>query len=400
MSRASRRDARAARGAIDPTVFHRRSNRWLGEVAAFANPVLRAAARVRAGRAPAPPTAWRRGLIVGHSHIGDLLYRSCSLHRLSELLPACRWSYLCAPGASEVLVGNPALTELLPMMRGDDPWTLERGAFAELRAREFDVVLCTDTIRYYTDQALAAALGVPARVGFVHKGLAGLVTDAVPIEVPSPFPAYFRAMVAHVGGVAPDWPLRPRVYASARNVDRAHAARAELPIGEGRRVVACAITTRQPGGNWPREHLLAALRIASAAEPFELVLCGAAGDAPTLSAVADALPFPAHVLAGTLDLRAFAAFLGGCDALVTLDTGSRHLGNAAGIPVLFARNLSHLRVEAGAYAPAEVELTPPVERLSDAEIAALARRLPPDDLAAPIVRALRAGPRRAGRERH
>ena len=74
--------------------------------------------------------------------------------------------------------------------------------------------------------------------------------------------------------------------------------------------------------------------------------------------------------------------------------------NAAGIPVLFARNLSHLRVEAGAYAPAEVELTPPVERLSAAEIAALARRLPPEDFAAPIVRALRAGPRRAGHERH
>jgi len=45
-----------------------------------------------------------------------------------------------------------------------------------------------------------------------------------------------------------------------------------------------------------------------------------------------------------------------------------------------------------------VELTPPVERLSDGEIAALARRLPPDDFAAPIVRALRSGPPRSNRD--
>jgi ADP-heptose:LPS heptosyltransferase len=361
---------------LDRRVFRRNRNRLLGEASEVVAPALRGVAAILARRRPSPAATWRRGLIVGHAHIGDVLYRTCSLEQLRALLPDCRWSYLCAPGAAELLDGNPALAEVLPLMSGDDSWRLAPGGFAELRRRDFDVALCTNTLRHYPDFALATALGVPNRVGFAHKGLSGLLTHRAPLPFPSPFPAYFRAMVADLGSVRGDWPLRPRVHLTADDREAAACQWAEL--GPGRLpVVACVLTTRQPLGNWPASHLLDALRLARREAEFELVLCGGAADAAALHAAASVLGFPARVMAGALGLRAFTAFLARCVALVTLDTGPRHLGNAAGVPVLFARNLSHSRIEAGPYAPTEIDLAPAVEYLTEPEIAATVAHIPP-----------------------
>jgi len=107
-----------------------------------------------------------------------------------------------------------------------------------------------------------------------------------------------------------------------------------------------------------------------------VVLCGAPADAAELATAARQLSFPVQVLAGGLGLRAFAAFLPRCSALLTLDSGPRHLGNAAHIPVLFARNLSHSMVEAGKYCDTEIDLAPPLEYLSNEETRRAVARMP------------------------
>jgi heptosyltransferase-2 len=369
---------------LDPSVFHRRRNRVLGELTELAAPALRAAAALAARRPPSAPATWRRGLIIGHSHMGDVLYRTASLGPLRELLPRCAWSYLCVPGAAELLETHPAVAEVLPLVRGEDSWRLAGGAFAELRRRDFDVALCTNTLRHYADLALATALGIPNRVGFDHKGLSGLLTFPVPLEYPSAFPAYFRAMVAAVGGAPGNWPLRPCVFPTAD--DRAAADRCWRALeSDGLPVVACVLTTRQAHGNWPPSHIIQALRLARAERRFGVVLCGGAGDATFLEGAARDMGGPVRVVAGRLGLRALAAFLARCAALLTLDTGPRHLGNAVGIPVLFARNLSHSRVEAGAYCDNEVDLAPPLERADDAAVAAAAAATPPAAVAAALL---------------
>jgi heptosyltransferase-2 len=368
---------------LDPAVFHRRRNRVLGELAELAGPVLRAAGRMAARRAPTAPASWRRGLIIGHTHMGDVLYRTASLGPLRELLPQCAWSYLCAPGTAELLETQPAVAEVLPLARGESSWSLAPGGFAELRRRDFDVALCTNTLRPYADFALATALGIPNRVGFSHKGLSGLLTLPLAIDFPSPFPAYFRAMVAAVGNAPGAWELRPRLVLT--EADRAAADRCwnELAL-DGTPVVACVLTTRQPHGNWPAAHLVEALRLARAERRFAVVLCGGAGDGEYLEQVAGTLGQPVHVVAGRLGLRALAAFLERCTALLTLDTGPRHLANAVGTPVIFARNLLHSRIEAGAYCPGEIDVAPPLEHLDDAGVAAAAARTPPGNVAAAL----------------
>ena len=378
-----------------PGAFRKRRNRWLGEASEALRPVLRAAARQVARASPAPPAKWRNGLILAHSHFGDVLYRSCSLGYLSQFLPQCRWTFLTTPASAEILRGNPALADVVPWMAGENSWQLAKGAFARLRARSFDVALCTNTLRHYPDFVLSVALGIPNRVGFTHKGLSGLITHPIPIEFPSSYPAYFRSLVANLTGEVPDWPLFPRVFFD--DADRAAAADVWRGFAfTGRRpVVACSLTSRQAAGNWPRSTVLAILREARLSADFEIVLCGGPGDEPILRSAAAELGVPCHILAGKLGIRAYAAFLGKCAALLTLDSGPRHIGNAAGIPVLFMRNLSQLRVETGAYCGTETDLAPDAEQLSDTETQAVTQAFSTSDAAQTLLSKVNASGLRA-----
>jgi ADP-heptose:LPS heptosyltransferase len=374
-------------GRVDDAAFRTRTKRWLAHTSEFVAPLLRTGAAMASRGAPSEPAAWRNGLILGHNHFGDVMYRTCSLEQLAESLPDCQWSYLTSAASADLLVGNPAIREVLPWSAGDDAWNLMQGKFGKLKQRQFDVVLCTNTLRHYPDLALSVALGIPNRVGYTYKGLSALITRGAPIRFPSAYPEYFRAMVADVSGREPTWPLKPRVYPDDASVGAASSVWDQMGLG-ARPVVACSLTTRQASGNWPVSHLVAALEQARHQVDFDVVLTGAPSDANDLANAAKQLSFPVHVLAGGLNLRAFAAFLGRCSALLTLDSGPRHIGNAAGIPVLFARNLSHSMVEAGKYCETEIDLAPPVEYLSDAETRRVVAGLSPANTASRLVESL------------
>jgi heptosyltransferase-2 len=379
---------------VNDAAFRTRTKRWLARTSEFVAPILRVGAKLSSRGAPSQPGAWRNGLILGHNHIGDVLYRTCSLLQLAEGLPECKWSYLTSPSSAELLEGNPALGELLPWSRGDNSWDLDPGKFRDLRQREFDVVLCTNTLRHYPDLALGVALGIPNRVAFSYKGLTGLITRSAPIQFPSPYATYFRGMVADVTGRTPDWDLQPRVYLNDEDHATALRAREWLGLADNAEVVACSLTTRQASGNWPPSHLLAALESARAERKFEVVLTGGPGDSAEIASAARQLPFAVRVLPGNLGLRSYAAFLARCSALLTLDSGPRHIGNAAGIPVLFARNLSHSRAEAGKYCATEIDLAPPVEFLSDEDARRIVAGIPTLQTARTLVDTLAAAANR------
>ena len=333
-------------------------------------------------------------MILSHTHIGDLLYRTCSLPALREYLPRCEWTYVTTPASAEVLQGNPHVAENISLIRGENSWDLQEGAFTELQSRHFDVVLCSNTLRHYPDLALALRLGIPNRVAFSGKGFSGLINHPVKLPFPSPYAEYFRTMVSNISGRLPDWELRPRVYPSEANQEKARTLFKQFGLGGSRPVVACALSTRQARGNWPIESILAILRASRSLADFDVVLCGTQSDATTLNAIAEALPFDVRVLAGQTSILELAAFLGQCAALLTLDSGPRHLGNAAGIPVFFARNLSHSMIEAGRYCATETDLAPPVEYLEDDEVKRVALAQPVGMLADKLVAALTAQPHR------
>lgn len=380
-------DTRARTGFI-PSAFRQKRNLALGIASEIAAPLLRPIASSFSKGKVTPPAQWRKGLIVAHNHIGDVLYRTPSLQALHDGLPKCEWSFLTTPSSAEILKGNPHLAEVIPWGRGEHSWDIDALHKRELKKRNFDVVLCTNTLRHYPDFVLAATLGIPNRVGFTHKGLSGLITRPVAIDFPSPFAGYFRALVADVIGSTPDWSLSPEIFLDEVASSEAQRVIGALRLSGDRPIVASCLTTRQPHGNWPIDFMVAAIAEARNAADIDIVLCGSPDDREQLNAVAAKLGGQVYVAAGDLSLRGFAAFLRKCAALFTLDSGPRHLGNAVGARVLFARNLSHSRIEAGKYCATETDIAPDAEYLSDAEIQRLAAVTPISKFANGLIEAV------------
>ncbi|MFL5582902.1 MAG: glycosyltransferase family 9 protein [Gemmatimonadaceae bacterium] len=357
-----------------------------------AAPALRLAARAWARGPASPPASWRRGLILGHTHIGDLLYRTASLPPLRRALPACEWDILAAPQSAAVLRGNPHLAAALPVNVGDAGWDLAPGAFRQLRDARYDVVLCTNNESFYPDFALAAALGVPTRVGFPYKGLSGLINVGVPIPYPAPWAAYVRAMVAAVCGLEPTWSLRPQIFPSAADEAAAERVWGEVVAAADRPVIATAITARQAAAAWPAGHWADSFRPLAADEGAVIVLCGAPSERPLLERAAATAGFPVRIVAGELGLTGVAALLRRCALFVGPDSGLRHVANAARTPVLFCRNPSSHPVETGRYCDTEVDLLPPTLSAGSATLAdALRAYLSPAAVTAAVRRALGGG---------
>jgi len=352
----------------------------------MAAPLLRRAAHFMVPAPPTPPSAWRSGLIIGHGHIGDVLYRTCSLDALARGLPKCRWTYLTTRTGAQVLRDNPALNGILSWMDGVNPESLARPRIEHLRARRYDVVLCTESVRHHTALQLALRMKVPNRVGFAHKGLSGLMTYPVSLRGAMSRPAQFRAMVDAITETTTDDPLRPRVYPG--DADRAAADIAWKLLGydPGTPVIACSVTTRQAHGKVPPAFFARVLRDIAIRRPdIQIALCGTLEDGTTLRTIADIVGARAKLVVGELSILGYAAFLAKCRAFLGSDSGPRHLANAAGIPVVFVRNLASAEVEAGTYCETEWDAAPHGSYLSEPAIASALERVNPSAVATRLI---------------
>lgn len=312
-------------------------------------PALRLWARVASPEKPTPPTSWRRGVLFGAHHIGDILYNTASLPALSQAFPQCEWQCVADATAAQVLAGNPYLTGCAP-------------ALGELG--KIDVAICYNSGAYWREVIAAAKRGIPNRVGYVHKGFSALVTHPLKIRYPQPFPVYFRDLVAQLAGVVPDWSLRPQVYPSHEDEENAADLASELGAGSSRPLLACFVTSRQPQGVLPTTKFGEALREIESASDAQTILFGAAEDREILERTKAQFHLRAEVAAGRLPLLALVCFLRRCTAVLCTDSGPRHLANAASVPAIYVRNLSFSKIEAGRYCDTEIDLAPGLEFVS------------------------------------
>jgi len=363
--------------------FRKKSN-WLIAIATEAMaPLLRAQALARNG-APSAPATWRKALIVGDNHIGDLLYRSASLAPLKAGLPDCEFHYLAAPGSCTVLEGNPALASILPWLKSDSPLDLSPEHFEALRQMNFDALLCTNCIKYWPELLLAVRLGVPNRVGYTYKGFSGWVTHPMPIRFPATYPAYFRDYVAALTGQPAQWPMRPVIHSTPADEAAAQELFDQLALARHPRLLACFMTTRQPTGIWAPENFGNALRQLRDKSACHVVLCGAESDRPLLTRIDSEFQLGADIVAGTLPLRPLFCFLRRFAAVLTTDSGPRHIANAAGVPVFFFRNMRSDPIETGVYLDSETDFCPPRGWMDPAQHTAILQSITPDAVASTI----------------
>ena len=359
----------------DRRAFRQASNYAFAVASELGGPLLRLADLARRRARPTPPSDWRRVLLWGAGHIGDVLYNSGSLSALRAALPSAELWQVAGGPAREVLAGHPALSGLV------NPADLAPAA------GRFDAVICYNSSSGWKEVLAAWRLGIPNRVAYVHKGFSALVTWPVPIRRPQPYAAYFRDLVVHLGGDPAQCRLQPEVHVGPAHQTEAEAFLQTLPGPADRPLLACFVTSRQPSGVWPAERFGETLRRLAAEVPVRCVLLGAPGDEAVLQPLAE--PLGAPVAAGRLSLPALVAFLRRCRAVLCTDSGPRHLANAAGVPVLFVPNLAVGKIETGRYLETEVDLAPEFEAVPLADQLAVFARIDPAWVAQQVAEILR-----------
>ena len=205
-------------------------------------PVLATWARRQTVGEPLPPQRWKRALILGANHIGDLLYRTASLEALKKGLPNCDFYYLTAPATAEILAGQPSLQAVLPFARSESLLDLSHDHRGALRDLRFDAALCTNSSSYWAQLLLAIRLGIPSRVGYTHKGFSGWVTHPT-MRYPQSFPRISRLRGSR-DRQDPTWPLRPRCGRDAAEKDA--RARGSDTAWKDRPIARVLCATRQP----------------------------------------------------------------------------------------------------------------------------------------------------------
>ncbi len=126
---------------------------------------------------------------------------------------------------------------------------------------------------------------------------------------------------------------RPRVFFLAADVEAAEGMLAEATPG-GKTVVT--VVTQNSGGQQTGWHTERWVRVIEAAEEMgcAVVYVGTAGDAAAVEAIRAAAGGHGASLAGRTTVNQLAAVLAMSDLVVTLDTGTMHVGRAAGVPMV------------------------------------------------------------------
>ncbi|MDK3254944.1 glycosyltransferase family 9 protein [Blastococcus capsensis] len=292
-------------------------------------------------RAPLADRSVRRVALVRlRVGLGDLLCSMPALGRLRAARPDLHVSLITWPEMAPVVdrMGR-MVDELLPFPgaegipeRTPDPdgWASFLAAAAK---RRFDLAL-----QVYGDRPAAnrvtAALGARLAGGFAPTGWDPPAGTA-PLHLR--YPAHLHETDRHLRlfeqlGVPAGPPARMSFPISEAD-DAEHATTlGNSGLVPGRYVVLHPGAS-SPTRRWPAE-CHAAVGDALAADGWDVVLTGVAGERPISAAVQSRMGAPATDLTGATSLGGLAALLRDCAVLVGNDTGSAHLAAAVGAPTV------------------------------------------------------------------
>ncbi len=280
----------------------------------------------------------RRILLIRPDHLGDVLLLTPALHSFAAALPNTHRTLLLGPWGAPALQGNTDIDAVEScLFPGFDrqaksshiaPYRVLFETARQLRGR-FDtaVVLRFD---HWWGAWLAAAAGIPRRIGYAWPETAPFLTEQVPYQ-PGRHEARQNARLLETLAPGIEASLGPSRYTV--KAEDAAWARDRLAGLSGVKVAihpgAGALVKQWPSKHWA--HVAAQLRALRGAQ---IILTGGAGEVTLVQGVAAALPFPVVDLAGQTAFRQLAAVYSQCDLVLGSDSGPLHLAVAAGARTL------------------------------------------------------------------
>jgi lipopolysaccharide heptosyltransferase II len=313
----------------------------LGAAGRATSPRLSAVGPLRAG----DPRV-RRILVVRVDLIGDAVLSLPAIRALRRAYPWAEIDMLVPPSVAGVLAGHPDLSRVViwnpqvwrrPVeLLQQRNWREAAAIIARLRAPRYD--LCV-SISGDWGSVLARLSGARRRVGYAGEAYAGFMTDPVPggrymqrkHEV-----EYVLELARAAGGIVVEDEALPMLHVtSAGEAGARHVLERAGVVLDGRPLVVLhAGAQNGQAKRWPPSHWATlADRLVSECGA-DVVLTGAASDAPLTAAIRRRMRRPVYDLTGQTSLPALVALLARCDLLVSGDSGPLHIACAVGTPVV------------------------------------------------------------------
>lgn len=309
------------------------------------------AARYASRTAPVE-TAPRQILVIRPDHLGDLLFTTPALHALRQRFPSAHITALVGPWGEPVLAYNRDVDEILtchfpgftrqPTTGLLAPYQLLAETAGQLRNRRYDTALVL-RFDHWWGAWLAAAAGVPRRIGYDIAETRPFLTDAVAYASGRHEVAQNLALVQAAGGkltsgMARLEPGEPRLRFAVPG--SAEQALGSLLLSSGDRPLIAihpgsgAAVKRWRTRAWAELASRLARKVGA-----QIVFTGAAAEAALIESILAVLhkgemALQPISLAGQTDLGTLAAVYRRCRLAIGPDSGPLHLAVAMGTPTV------------------------------------------------------------------
>jgi heptosyltransferase-2 len=275
--------------------------------------------------------------------IGDIVMATPALRAVRAGFPDAEIALLGPAAALSMLDGAPWFDRAiaLPRERGPlAPWRLGRS----LRAERFDAAILLPNS--WSSAVVALAAGIPRRIGYDNDFRGVLLTESLPVRRvgrlrPVPMVEYYLALCRKAGCPIErtarhlELPVTGAAIERTAAWDRAHGlAPDERPIAfnVGASFGGSKLWTIE-GWAAVAEHFLRAGR--------RVIVYGGPSDRPVVEAVLAATKVAGAIGTTEIPLQDLCAHMRRAALLVSTDSGGRHFGVAAGIPVVVLMGPTH-----------------------------------------------------------
>jgi heptosyltransferase-2 len=274
------------------------------------------------------PAGLRRILVRLPNWLGDTVMALPMLRALGAAAPQAEL-WCLGPWANPLLEAEPGVSRRMDVpVRGP----ARRRLLRDLEQAGLDLALLTTNSFGTAFEAWRS--GARWRIGFAGDGRSALLTHAVRPAVPSPHQvAAYLGLLAPLG-LAPS-PVPPRLVVTPARRDQARRLIAELPEGSGPLVGIQLGAAFGPSKLWPAEYFARVADHMTSSRGARVVLLCAPGEERIGEVVRNQAR---HPLVDTgfnpLDVHTLKGLIARATALLTNDTGPRHIAASYRVPVV------------------------------------------------------------------
>jgi heptosyltransferase-2 len=209
---------------------------------------------------------------------------------------------------------------------------------AELRARKFDSALLLQNA--FDAAWLAWRADIPERIGYARDARSLLLTNAIPVPKPGEIPPhekfYYLELLRRAGWIDA-LPEEPFIQLKVPEEKRSKAAEFLTSAGVRPRALRVALAAGASYGSakcWPPDRFAALATQLQQQRDADVILFGAASEAPVSAAIIANMPRPPIDLTGKTAIADLPALLAGCHTFVGNDSGAMHVAAAVGLPTI------------------------------------------------------------------